>query len=201
MATKIELYNQALGHIVTERLHPTNGLTEDRKERHELDAVYDKSRAWMLEQGLWKFALRSSQLDYDPNVDTSFGLEYAFAQPTDFVRLANIASDPYFRSEVEDYVEENGVWYSDLQTLYIRYVSSHADYGGDIGLFPENYCVALTADMALRSSLQITKDRVSRNDLMLDALDERVKRKPPGRWPMVRGRSSSPRFSNGKIRL
>lgn len=212
MATKIELYNQALSHLSTERLDPTNGLSEERKERYELDSVYEKSRLLLLEEGLWKFAIRSSQLTYDPDLEQNYGLQYAFAIPDDFVRLAAFCDDPYFKHEVEDYVEENGIWYTSVDTIYIRYVSKGEDYGLNLGLYPENYCVALTAEMALRSALPISKDRGTRNDLIriktealaksrrLDALDERIKRAPPGRWVSSRGRVTGPHFSNGRMR-
>lgn len=211
MTTKLKLYNRALSHLSTVRLA---NLTEDRKERYELDAVYDESLQEMLEKGLWKFATRASKLEADPGIEPSFGPAYAFAIPTDFVRLTAMCSDPNFKVEVRDYVEENGVWYMEIDTVYVRYVSNHSTYGLNLGLYPENYCAALGTHMALRSALPITRDKATRNDLVLlndrylasarrlDAVDESVKRKPVGRLVGSRlGFNSRPDFANGKVRF
>jgi hypothetical protein len=165
----------------------------------------------MLEKGLWKFALRTSELTADPDIDTSFGLPYAYVIPDDFVRLAGISTDDRFTNEDESYIEENGKWYSEHSRLYVRYVSNDNAYGFDLGKYPENYCSAFGAFMALRTALPITKDRGDRNDLVqlseellqtakrLDAVDERVKRKPAGRWTRARGISTGPHFAGGRM--
>jgi hypothetical protein len=167
-----------------------------------------------LPPALWKFATRSSSLVADPDIEPSFGKPYAFAIPTDFVRLRAITSDPDFTVEVADYDEENGVWYTNIETIYIKYVSNDVSYGLNLGLYPENYCAAFGTHMALRAALPITRDKATRNDLVLlndrmlsqskrlDAVDESVKRKPTGRLVGSRvGFGSRPQFANGKIRF
>jgi hypothetical protein len=106
------------------------------------------------------------------------------------------------------------IWNTDIETIYVKYISNDVTYGLNLGLYPENYCSALGAHLALRSALPITRDKVTRNDLIalkrealatsrrLDAVDESVKSKPVGRlvgtrlWIGVR-----PSFANGKIRF
>lgn len=209
MTTKLKLYNRALSHLSTVRLA---NLTEDRKERYELDAVYDECLQEMLELGLWKFAMRASLMTADPGIEPTFGPAYAYAIPTDFVRLAGITSDPEFKVEVSDYTEENGVWYTSINEMYVRYVSNDVSYGLNLSLYPENYCSAFGTHMALRAALPITRDKATRNDLVLlndrllakakrlDAVDESVKRKPVGRLVSTRaGFGRGPVFRNGRI--
>lgn len=204
MTTKLKLYNKALGFVGTQRLA---SLTEDVTARYELDAVYDDALQHCLEMGNWKFAIRSARLTYDSDLDPGFGLAYGYTMPSDFVRLANISDDEYFRSEIDDYVEENGYWFTDRAQMYVRWVSNGPSYGLDLGKYPENYARVVACHMAIEAALPISKDRGSRADLInefqaiilprakrLDAIDERVKRKPAGRW-------SRARFLNGAARV
>lgn len=212
MATKLQIYNRALSFIGTQRLHPTTGLTEDVASRYELDDKYDQALSYMLEQGLWKFAIRTSEMAQDPDLIPSFGPKYAFSIPSDFVRLANISTDEYFAPGSEpDYVEENGYWYSDNDKIYIKYVSNGSAYGLDLGQFPENYTQALCLWLAYNTVLPISKDRGDRNTIFqqyeaalstarrLNAVDMPVKGKPPGRWVRSRGIRQRVTFGNGRM--
>jgi hypothetical protein len=195
MTSKLELFNKALSNVGSGRLL---ALTDDRNERYELDAVYDGCLVYMLERAGWKFALRSSELTYDPAIDTSFGLTYAYTLPTDFVRIAAISTDEMFNSELMDYRKEAGLIYTNSSIIYLSYVSDGASYGLDLAKYSETYAEALGMWMAYRSVLPISKDRGDRADLLRlfkstledakrsDAIDERVKWKPEGRWAQAR---------------
>lgn len=195
MVTKLELYNKALGHLGPTRLA---NVSENRPAVAELNAVYNGTLQAMLERGLWFFALRTVRLEPDTNVEPNFGRPYAYSIPTDFVRLRLICVDE--RQEVEDrsYRREGSYWFSDASILYITYVSNHTDWGLNLGAFTELYAEAIGAELAWRSGLPITKDRGTKNDLLiikkrllneakrLEAVDERVKAKPPSSWVQSR---------------
>lgn len=211
MTTKLRLYNGALAHCSTVRLA---NLTEDRKERYELDAVYDDTLAECLELGLWKFAKRTVQMFADPDIEPSFGKPYAFPFPEDYVRTIAFCTDEELKVEVEDWQEENEVWYADIDTIYLSFVSNDLTYGGDLGKFTPSYTAFVETRLALKAALPITRDKVTRNDLLqldqqalrtakrLDAVDEPIKYSPPGR--LVGSRSGfgiSPDFANGRMRF
>jgi hypothetical protein len=196
MTTKLKLYNLALGtYVGTQRLA---NLTENVASRHALDAVYDSSVQYMLEQGIWKFALRVAELIKDVTAPT-LHREHSYAIPDDFVRLARISSDDRLDAELLDYREANGKWYSNVDPIFIEYVSNDDDYGLDLDLWPANFEQAVASWMAYQSVLDISKDRSDRADLLtlhqrtlanarrLDAVDEAVKRKPTGSWVRSRG--------------
>lgn len=196
MTTKLKIYNLALATFVgTQRLA---NLTENVASRHALDAVYDSSIQYMLEQGIWKFALRAAQLTKDVTAPT-LHREHAFTIPADFVRLARISSDDRLDAELLDYREANGKWYTNVDPIYVEYVSNDAAYGLDLDLWPANFEQAVASWMAYQSVLDISKDRGDRADLLklhqltlnnakrLDAVDEAVKRKPAGTWARSRG--------------
>ena len=83
--TKIKVYNTALRHLGITRLHSTDGLTENRQERREIDQVYDDSLTEMLEKAIWYFALKRVRMDADPEIETQFGRQFAYSQPDDMV--------------------------------------------------------------------------------------------------------------------
>lgn len=209
MTTKIKLFNKALAHLSTIRL---NTLVENRPERIALDDVYDDVLQSCLEAGLWKFAKRTVMLDADTGVEPEFGPQYAFSRPTDFVRMMGFASDERLTAELQEWIDENEVWYADTTPLYLQYVSNGATYGLDLAKYPEYYANWVGVRLALVSALPITKDRGTRNDLLtldtrylatakkLGAVDEPIKRKPMGRLVSARrGLGSNTTVRNGKL--
>ncbi len=202
MVTKLELYNMALGHLGPVRLG-TSGLTENRPDRRELDAVYDGVVQAMLERGLWFFALRSVELEPDTNLDARFGLPYTYSFPEDYVRLRAICSDEAQTSEDTSYKREGAYLFSEHALLYLTYVSNDPEWGLDLGRWPQLFAEAVAAELAYTSGLPITKDMGTKANLFgikklalreaqrVDAVDERVKFKPVS--SVVRARMGSDR--------
>jgi hypothetical protein len=140
MTTKLQLYNNALL-LCGERA--LGSLTEEREPRRLLDQVYDTDGIKKcLEMGQWKFAMRTIQIDYDPDVSPTFGYQRAFDKPTDWVVTSSVCSDEYFRAPLLQYTDEAGYWYADLNTIYVRYVSDDAQYGKNIGSWPGSFLEA-----------------------------------------------------------
>ena len=211
MATKLDLYNRALRHLKMVRLA---NLTESVASRRELDAVYDGALQYALECGGWKFATRTSALTEPDAAATNFGLSYAYPIPSDFVRWVAISPNELFTTEVDDWEEEAGYVYSNLSTLYIKYVSNSTSYGLDIAAFPDNYaefvalimaervCIPLTSDTKLEEGVSQKRYRAELRAKRFDAIKERVKFRPTG--TLVNSRSNGvrgPFFGNGKIRF
>jgi hypothetical protein len=119
--TKLTLYNDALL-LCGERFLAS--LTEEREPRRLLDRAWDGGAVRAcLEMGQWGFAMRTIQLDYDSGIQPDFGYARAFVKPTDWVLTSGLCSDEFFRSPLTRYTDEAGYWYSDLDTIYVRYVS------------------------------------------------------------------------------
>lgn len=161
MATKLSLFDDALL-LCGERA--LSSLTEVREPRRLLDQVWSNGGVnYCLSQGLWHFALRSVQLDYDTNEDPQIGLNYAFSTPSDWLTTAAICADEYFRDPMTEYVYEGGYWYADISPIYVRYVSSGLLYGGNIADWPvpfKEYCAAHFASKIVRK-VTGDKDRVA----------------------------------------
>lgn len=197
--SRLTLYNNALL-MAGER--PLASLTEAREPRRILDQVWDTGGVRKcLEQGQWKFAMRTVQIDYDPVVEPPFGYTRAFTKPTDWVSTSGVCTDAYFRSPLLAYVDEAGYWYAELDTIYVRYVSDDDAYGLDMNRWPgsfEDFVAAFfservvyklsTSDDALTKATK-RLERLKKLALNKDAMADPTKMLPAGRW--VRSRLSN----------
>lgn len=197
--TQLSIYNGALA-ILKHR--PLATITDDTEPRYLLDNEYAKTKAWMLEQGLWNFALRATKLEPDTGNTPAFGHSYAFEQPTDYVRLNAISSDPYFYQTLEDFIDEAGYWIASVTPLYVSYVSDDNSYGGDLSKWTTLYERAIEFELAYRvaphltsmgnesmSELERRKNTALRDARSKDALNQPAKRPPSGRLVQSRGGS------------
>lgn len=191
-----------------------SALTDSVENRRLLDKIWDENaRDHCLEQGLWNFAMRTSEINYDSSVTSpDFGFQYAFSKPSDWIRTVDFASDEYFRNPLThlDYVDEQGYWWADYTVLYLRYISNDTSYGYDLSLWPQSfvrYVEAYLAEMiAPRLSVSedklITLMKITQKRLVdarsKDALNEGAKFFPVGNW--VRARRGGSRFSDRGVR-
>lgn len=166
--SKLSLYNGALRLLGERRL---SSLTEDRPARHYLDAAYDDGLIdYLLEQGQWNFATRTIELTNDASITPDFGYQYAFSKPTDYVRLAALCLDEYFKSPLNEYSDEQGYWFCDYDTLYIKYISNDVDYGLDLSLWPQTFVRYAQAELADR-----VKEEVTGNDGKYERIKKALK--------------------------
>lgn len=202
-ASQLGLYNGALRLLKERKLA---SLSEDREGRRLLDDAWgdgatNGSVRRCLELGQWSFATRTVQADYDTDIAPPFGYTYAFAKPSDLVRICGVWSDERATNPVTEYADERGYWYSDLQTLYASYVSNGVNYGADLSQWPELFAKVVEADLAMEiaPSLTTSDDKLQlvskafeqalKNALATDAMNLPTRFAPSGSW--VRSRMSS----------
>lgn len=195
MADRLSIYRGAL-----RLLGPSNlaSLSEDRPEKRSLDAAWQDSVEFMLEQGMWNFAIRAVQLQPDTDVEPLFGFDYAYSKPSDWVRTVSISYEAAFREGIREYEDETDYWHTSFNPIYVRYVSNDTAFGWNIGAWRQHFSKALECYLAFECGLPISSDKGNRNDLHTlfkqrlqdaktkDAVDERVREKPPGRWTRSR---------------
>lgn len=201
---KLDVYNGALRRLGSRRLA---SLSESREPRRVLDDIWNGGALvdYALERGEWNFALRSVQGAYNASITPEFGFRRAFDKPDDFRRLASLSADEYFRIPLtaEGYSDEGGYWLSDHDTIYIRYVSSHDNYGYDSSRWTESFRYYLETCMAFEACERLTNSRSKLADIAADmrrylseakstdAMQEGVKFRPAGAWVQSRGRGLS----------
>ena len=197
-ATRLSLYQGALRALGARSI---TALTENRESRRVLDQIWnDGAVADCLEQGYWKWAIRTQEITYDSSIDPDYGYQYAFAQPSDFVRLYSICSDENFDNPITRYVDEAGYWYSDYDTIYVQYVSDDSNYGTNYSLWAGSFTSYVELYLASEGCVRITQsdtkqDRIDKrlkaallSARSKDALKNPVKFMHPGSWSSARNR-------------
>ena len=208
---QLQLTNDALGILGERSLVTTTDATEAART---MLALWDHAMRYCLSQGHWTFAEREAVLNPSVTEVPTYGLANAFAYPTDYVRVNELASDEYFQSPIVQIHERKSHWYCDLSTLYLRYVSNDAVYGYDVTLWPAAYELYFTLYLATRASPRISPgskvellrsgEGVSLKDAKLDALSKDAVNGPTqflpqGSWANSRGSRSGGRNSRSSL--
>lgn len=189
-------------------------LTENRTIRKELDSVWDRNGVrTCLQSGLWNFATRSVQLDFSPSVEPGFGFQYAFNQPEDFVRTVGMFQDEFFNIPFLRYQTDSNYFFSDLQSLYLRYISDDVDFGLDYSQWPENFTRYVEHYFAFSICGRVVASQTKKDDIKkdlgmwkkmaasTDAMEEPTRFLPPGTWSSARrwGASRRDRGNRGRF--
>lgn len=200
MASKLAVYNGALRLCKERRLA---ALTDSIESRRLLDDAYGDGStvgavAACLQMGQWTFATRAARVEYDASIDPDFGYIYAFGQPSDVVRVTAVCEDEYYQQPLLKYVDERGYWYAAIDTIYVKYVSSHASYGADLSLWPESFAKlveaylakeivgSLTADEKIFARVWKIYEAMEKKARGLDAMNKPTVFAPVGSWTRSR---------------
>jgi hypothetical protein len=207
VTTQLDIYNGALLHCGERFL---GSLTENREPRRLLDRVWSSNGVkTCLELGQWNFAMRTQQIDYDPSIEPSFGYNRAFQKPSDWVLTSSVCADEFFRSPLTRYQDEAGFWYSDLDTLYVRFVSDDPTYGLDLNKWPESFREFVEVHFASKIVLKLSNSEEElrrvmavRKALLLTAKSKAAMADPTsfpaqGAWTRARNRFPNRRDGGG----
>ena len=158
MATdRLKIYNGALT-LCGER--SIANLSVNEEGRRLLDEVWDNGGVrYCLEQGQWRFALRTVRMDYDTDVTPEFGYRRAFRKNDDWVVTSALCSDAYFSQPLLRYNDEGEYIVADLDVIYTKYVSDSTDYGNDLSRWPQTFTEFVKAYFAWRICIKLTGDK------------------------------------------
>lgn len=197
MATdRLQVYSNALLVCGDRKLM---SLTETSDRRKILDQVWNGGGVdTCLQAGLWNFSSRSVQLDFDPDLTPPFGFEKAFSKADDWIRTMGICSDEYMNQPLTRYLDEGNFLFTDLSTIWVRYVSNDPDYGGDLSLWPENFSRYVEQYFAVRICQRLVQSKETRDEIKADlkalldeakstdAMSEPTAMLPLGTWSNAR---------------
>lgn len=190
MASKLSIYSGALRALGERRL---SSLTEDRASRRELDDAYDDVVANCLESGYWNFAMRTVELEASPDLAPEFGFTYTYEKPTDWVRTYRMSANERFAPPLDEYHDEAGYWFADVEPLYLRYVSNDVEFL-DPAAWPRSFVTFVELSLAKAICLNITgsgstKEEIARDlkkakadAVAKDAMNQSVEYPPTGTW-------------------
>lgn len=153
---RLKIYNGALELVGGRELA---SLTESRKSRRLLDRVWNANGVrFCLEQGEWQFAMRTQQIDPDPDADPQFGYAYPFNKPDDWIATHAVCSDAFFRAPLTRYADEVGYWYADINPIFVKFTSDDVLFGGDLSKWPQSFCDYVYAYFASKVVRSLTGD-------------------------------------------
>jgi hypothetical protein len=162
--SKLERYNGALGRLSERKLA---SLTEAREPRRVLDDFWDSVTAYCLARGYWKHAKRSQRIEASANITPAFGPRFAFEKPDDLVRVYLISAsegmEPGF-----SYLDENGVWYADADTIYVTYISNDPAFGMDLSRWGAMFAEYVEARLALKGGPRVTNNKADLDVLIAE---------------------------------
>jgi hypothetical protein len=207
--TQLSLYNGALRKIKERKLAT---LSENRESRRLLDDAFDGHIKMCLEAALWRFARRTKLFTSDTEYTPEFGHKYRFTKPDDFVRTIGVFHDDRLNSPVLQYLDEGGYWYSDIEEIYISYVSMDTDYGANYSLWSESFREYVEWELAYQIVGRLSQSTVTEADAMKRRDDTLMTAKsnsamegpsvipPTGRWVNSRRNGSQgDRGSRGRL--
>lgn len=162
--TRLSIYNNALMICGVRGL---SALSDETEGRRLLDAVWnDGGVDHCLSQGQWRFAIRTQKLDYDASIAPTFGYRRGFEKSTDWLLTAAVCQDEYFYTPLLQYTDEAGVLYSDLDQIYVKFVSNDSGYGGNLALWPPTFTAYVEYYFASRVVFKLSTDETRREYLL-----------------------------------
>jgi hypothetical protein len=117
--------------------------------RFELDGSLYRGTRFMLDNGFWRFAVRTVIPDRDDDAEVSPGYDYAFEKPEDWGRTFHLYENYGNSWRDVSYRDEDGYWHTSAQTIVVRYVSTD---GEDAGLWSDSFERACLAYLELEEA-------------------------------------------------
>lgn len=210
MTDKLSLYNGALLECGERRL---GSLTENTEPRHLLDQVWNEGAIrFMLNAGPWKFATRTVELTASTDVVSGWaagGYSKAYEIPADHVRTTALCSDPYLNVPLLTYATETGYFFTDVEPIYLSYVSDDAEYGSNFTIWPPDFILYAHAYLASRIIKKVNQKNQDRADIYAllkqrlldakngDAMEGPTRFMPTGSWLRARAGGGARRSDRG----
>lgn len=153
MASKTEIANRALIKLGQPRV--SNIETDSSSAAVTLNQIYSSVLQSCLQMYPWNFSVTRTDLAPDANAP-SWGFNYAFTLPTDYLQLLEVKDDVEFR------VEGGKILCDGEDVLYIKYVANITD----TALFPPVFVEFFAQQLAIEASDRITDDDNLKANLM-----------------------------------
>lgn len=192
-------------------------VTDAGEAARTLLMLWNRTVDYCLAQGHWKFAEDQTKLDTPSVVEVpTYGLQYAFDKPDNFIRINEISADEYFQSPIFEIHDRGDYIYTDIKPIYLRFVSKASTKGYDLTRWPETFTLYVTLQLAtmassylapeLKQELIMLPDNIGlgeakRNALAKDAVEGPTKFLPQGDWAQSRSGRHINRGRNSRSSL
>lgn len=192
--SKLDLINLALSRV---RVEPLSSLDEGTQTALVVDAIYDQTREYVLGAANWNFALRRATLA-KLSKDPAFGFTYAFALPSNYIRVTSVHLSTSDYAEGPEYRLENmlidgtdtNVIMCDYNPLYLRYVANITDVNTMTVGFRNTLAWALAMELAAAIPAKVTlfdkcQEMYQKTKMIAasrDAVEDYPESRPNGSW-------------------
>lgn len=214
VTTKLSVFNNAMWLL---RRRSLVNITDAGDSARTLLMLWDRTVDYCLAQGHWKFAEDETKLDTASVSEVpTYGLQYAFDKPDNFIRVNEISSDEYFTSPIFQIHDRGDYFYSDTKPIYLRFVSKASTKGYDLTRWPETFTLYVTLQLATMAASYLAPelkqelimlpgnvglDEAKRNALAKDAVEGPTKFLPEGGWTGSRSGRYGRRGRNSRASL
>lgn len=190
MPTKLGIWNDALRFIGEHRL---TSLTEDTEARYVLENAWDDAKMFVFTEGLWNFATMTAEITTDPGQTPIPGFSYVFDKPLNWLRTITVSQNALFDTEAF-YRDENNKIYANVDTLYIRFISSARADDTQVENWPPSFGKLMSAYLAQVCASRISGSKNDADTMRAiykeylasaknkDALDQSQVYLSPGNW-------------------
>ncbi len=128
----LSLFNKALRYLGERKLA---SLNENRESFRYLQDEYSDNNLFCISQGNWNYAMREAEFQAEDAISPNFGYAYVFQKPVDWNHTFQVSDNEAFDPLLRDYTDQNNFWYSNIATIYVKYISIDPNYGLNLGLW------------------------------------------------------------------
>lgn len=163
MADQLAIYKHALV-LLGERTIAS--LSEAREPVRVFDDIWDETKQFCLEQGMWKFAMLRQRLE--PEAAGGFGYSNKFLYPTGLIHLFALSLSVSFDPQiVDDFVDDGNRFHANADLLEIRYSSNDSqNAGGNLVRWTQTFAFYVAARLALNTCYRLTGSLEREKSLM-----------------------------------
>lgn len=204
MVDQLSIYNGALRECKSRALSSVN---ENRKARYLLDQIWGDGGVTnggiksCLEDTDWTFANRRVLMNFDPEYVQEFGYTYRFTRPPDWIKTSGLYEDERGNVPLTRVRPEGPFLFSDLNIIYMDYVSNDLMYGLNLAEWPDYFnemvelyfAMKIVGDLTKSSNLvkEVTEkyEHAASKARSMSAMEQPTKFMPQGSFVRARGGS------------
>lgn len=167
-ASRLSIYNGALRWLEEQKLA---SLTEQREPRRYMDDEFEENNLFCLSDGNWNFAMRFVRMSPEKSILPNFGFNFVFKKPIDWNHTFQISGNEGFNPLLRLYNDQNGYWFANTATLYVKYISTDENYGLNMGMWTPAFVQFVEARLAW-----LVAPRLKQKQGLLERLDKLLKK-------------------------
>lgn len=153
MATKLEIWNQALVHLGSAPL-PT--LLTETPAKNVFTNAWGGVVAEAMTEGSWSFAQKSVEIVASAGTPSA-GFSYAFDYPDDYEQTISVCPEPQFVTPFYAFRNEGGILSANITPIYLRYIRNDLTDDAGIATWPTFFWRFVAAKLAYETCERITQ--------------------------------------------